>query len=117
MIPPGPAPDLNRAGLREAFLAVDSSPETATLALQLFPQPRPIQVRSRARRDHTLPVSFRHGSEWRAVTAAGPHRVSCGHEEGAQAREYFRCVTEVGEMLWIYHDAVEGKWFLHGWWD
>lgn len=90
----------------------------AALALQLLPRPRPIHVRTRVRRDHDLPVRLRDGSRWKTVTAAGPHRVSCGHEEERpEAREYFRCVSDDGELLWIYRDATEGKWYLHGWWD
>ncbi|MDR0787820.1 MAG: hypothetical protein LBG44_08150 [Gemmatimonadota bacterium] len=93
-------------------------PEDAALELRLLTEPRPVRVRTRNRRDHKLPVSFHHESGWRSVVAAGPHRVSCGHEEETpQAREYFRCVSDNGQLLWIYHDAVTEKWFLHGWWD
>lgn len=90
----------------------------SALALRLLPEPLPIHVRARVRRDHDLPVSFRQGSRWRRITAAGPHRVSCGHEEESpEAREYFRCVSDEGELLWIYRDAMTETWYLHGWWD
>lgn len=90
----------------------------AALALQLLAEPRRVQVRTRARRDHELPVSFRDGAGWRAITAAGPDRVSWGYEEGRRgAREYFRCVSDEGMLLWIYRDAVGKRWYLHGWWD
>jgi protein ImuB len=92
------------------------------LALQLLPEPRRIAVRPRLRRDHQLPVAYLdvlRGGEWRAlVTAAGPDRVSGGHwEDAAHAREYFRCVDEHGTLLWLYRDARENAWYLHGWWD
>jgi protein ImuB len=111
----------NEPGMRGTTAKPETGPVTesdSALALQLLPEPRPIHVRTRVRRDHDLPVSIREDSRWRGITAAGPHRVSCGHEEErAEAREYFRCVSDEGELLWIYRDAVEGTWYLHGWWD
>jgi protein ImuB len=89
-----------------------------TLALQLLEEPRPIRVRTRARRDHLLPVGYRAESGWLSLTAAGPDRISGGHEEARPyAREYYRCVSDAGALLWIFHDAVEDRWYLHGWWD
>jgi protein ImuB len=51
------------------------------------------------------------------ISAAGPDRVSGGRWNEPYAREYFRCVTGDGMMLWIYRDAREDAWYLHGWWD
>lgn len=87
------------------------------LQLQLLNDPRPIRVESRGRRDHALPVRFQSEDRWQHLTAAGPDRISGGHEEAPYAREYFRCVSESGAMLWIYRDALEDSWYLHGWWD
>jgi protein ImuB len=92
------------------------------LTLQLLPEPRRIAARIRLRRDHQLPTAYldvMRGGEWRTlVTAAGPERVSGGHwEEHAYAREYFRCVDEHGTLLWLFRDARENVWYLHGWWD
>lgn len=87
------------------------------LELQLLPEPRPIRVRCRSRRDHVLPIRYQDGREWRSLTAAGPDRISGGQEEARPyAREYYRCVSDAGALLWIYHDAVDDRWFLHGWW-
>lgn len=93
------------------------------LRLQLLPAPRPIVVRSVVRRDHLLPTRYLDGRRWLALTAAGPDRVSGGHDEARPfAREYFRCVTEEGGILWIFRDALEGReggggWFLQGHWS
>ncbi|HUE97120.1 MAG TPA: hypothetical protein VMN39_10695, partial [Longimicrobiaceae bacterium] len=88
------------------------------LHLQLLDEPRPIRVRTLWRRDHTLPTRYLEGKQWRDLTAAGPDRVSGGHEEARPfAREYYRCVSDTGALLWIYRDAVQDRWYLQGWWD
>ncbi|MFW5951449.1 MAG: hypothetical protein ACOCVZ_04970 [Gemmatimonadota bacterium] len=89
------------------------------LGLQLLPEPRRVAVESVRRRDHEVPVRLRDRSGWREVVlAAGPDRISGGRWEGAgYAREYYRCVTGEGVPLWVYRDALEGGWYLHGWWD
>jgi len=92
-------------------------PAEPALHLQLLDVPRPIRVRARTRRDHVLPVRYLEGGEWRNLTAAGPDRISGGHEERPYAREYYRCVSDAGSLLWIYRDAVDDRWYLHGWWD
>lgn len=90
------------------------------LTLQLLPEPRRIEVRVHPRRDHHLPVQFIdpvNGREWQTiVTAAGPDRVSGGHWESAYAREYFRCTTAVGRLVWLFWDAVGDAWYLQGGW-
>ena len=88
------------------------------LTLQLFPEPRRILVRTIRRRDHDLPVKYRDSDAWVLVeTAAGPDRVSGEQWEKPFAREYFRCVTEDGTLVWMYREAKSGEWFLQGWWD
>ena len=89
-----------------------------TLALQLLPRPKVVGVRTRPRRDHQLPVAYREGRHWvEIVDAAGPDRVSGGHDGEAFAREYFRCATAGGKLLWLYRDGLGDEWRLHGWWD
>jgi hypothetical protein len=96
--------------------AVEPSPE---LTLQMLPEPRRIMVLTERRRDHELPARYRESGEWTAILSAlGPERVSGGEWEGDHfAREYFRCVTREGAMVWIYRDLRLGCWYLHGWWD
>jgi hypothetical protein len=102
---------------------VDAAPglwgrvDPSGLTLQLLPEPRPVEVETLGRRDHRVPIRYRDG-HWRPlVTAAGPERLSGGQWEEAYAREYYRCVTGDGLLVWLFHDATVRRWFLHGWWD
>ncbi len=88
------------------------------LTLQLLPEPVRVAAETEARRDHVVPVRFRDRTGWQAlVTVAGPDRVSGGQWEDGYAREYYRGVTADGVLVWLYHDAREDAWYLHGWWD
>jgi protein ImuB len=91
------------------------------LSLSLLPEPLPIDVEGGEggghNAPHGAPLRYRDRSGWkRVVTAAGPDRISGGQWEEAYAREYFRCITERGELVWLFRDARRGGWFLHGWW-
>ncbi len=103
----------------EEVAAVRAAPAVHGLTLQLLPEPRPVAVESRPRRDHAVPVRLRDGGAWCTVSeAAGPDRVSGGHTgERPFAREYFRCVTGDGRLVWLFRDAMEGAWYVQGWWD
>jgi protein ImuB len=97
---------------------VKESRSDPQLTLQLFPEPRRIMVRTVRRRDHDLPVKYRDTDAWVVLeAAAGPDRVSGEQWEKPFAREYFRCVTGEGTLVWIYREARSGEWFLQGWWD
>jgi hypothetical protein len=88
------------------------------LTLQLFPDPRRITVKTARRRDHDLPVKYRDNDSWILLeSSAGPDRVSGEQWEKPFAREYYRCVTEEGTLVWIYREAMSGEWYMHGWWD
>jgi protein ImuB len=103
-----------RIQLRERVVRATAAPR---LTLQLLPEPRRIAVMTRRRRDHDIPLQYR-DKEWTTlVSAAGPDRVSGGQWTEPYAREYFRCVTEEGMMVWLFRDAKDGAWYLHGWWD
>ena len=56
-----------------------------------------------------------------ALQDAGADRFSGGQGDAPRtyAREYFRCVTNDGALVWLFRDAQEksGGWYLHGWWD
>jgi len=109
-----PAQASARIQLRERVVKATAAPR---LMLQLLPEPRQVAVKTRRRRDHELPVEFR-DKEWTPIiSAAGPDRVSGGQWGEPYAREYFRCVTDDGMMVWLYRDAREDVWYLHGWWD
>jgi hypothetical protein len=87
------------------------------LTLQLLPQPRPILVETARRRDHELPIRCCLDDGWEEITAAaGPDLVSGGEWQSPFAREYHRCTTGSGRLVWIFREGA-AQWFLHGWWD
>ena len=103
-----------RIQLRERVVKATAAPR---LTLQLLPEPRRVAVTTRRRRDHEMPIQYR-DKEWTTlVSAAGPDRVSGGQWTDPYAREYFRCVTDDGMMVWLFRDAKDDGWYLHGWWD
>jgi hypothetical protein len=109
-----PAQASARIQLRERVVKATAAPR---LTLQLLPEPRRIAVTTKRRRDHHAPTQYR-DKEWTTiVSAAGPDRVSGGQWSDPYAREYFRCVTDDGGMVWLYRDARTGEWYVHGWWD
>jgi protein ImuB len=94
------------------------APALPSLTLQLLPQPQPIAVVTSERRDHYIPLRYRDDVVWHDLTdVAGPDRTSGGHWEGGYAREYFRGVREDGVLVWLFRDAIDEAWFLHGMWD
>ncbi|HMJ18535.1 MAG TPA: hypothetical protein VK478_09090 [Gemmatimonadaceae bacterium] len=109
-----PAQASARIQLRERVVKATAAPR---LTLQFFPEPRRIAVKTVRRRDHELPVQFRDKHWQQIVSAAGPDRVSGGRWTEPYAREYFRCVTDDGMLVWLYRDARTDEWFMHGWWD
>ena len=109
-----PAQASARIQLRERAVKATAAPR---LTLQLLPEPRRVAVKTKRRRDHELPTSYRDREWMEIISAAGPDRVSGGRWSEPYAREYFRCVTDDGMMVWLYRDAREDGWYLHGWWD
>ena len=104
------------------FERVERAPESAQsttpgLTLQLLAEPREVLVETVRRRDHQAPVRYRDGQWKQLLTVAGPDRISGGRWEESYAREYFRVVTVEGMLVWLYRDARDDRWFLHGWWD
>jgi hypothetical protein len=93
-------------------------PISPTLTLQLLPRPVRISVATVMRRDVAIPHRYREGGiTYTLVNVAGPDRVVGGTWERAYEREYYRCVTEQGVLVWIYRDVRLSSWYLHGWWD
>lgn len=86
------------------------------LALQLMAEPRVILAETERRRDHEIPIRCCLEDGWEdVISAAGPDRVSGGAWETSFEREYYRCVTTTGRMVWLFRS--EAKWWLAGWWD
>ena len=93
-------------------------PAQPRLTLQLLPEPQPILVVTTERRDHRVPLRYRDAAHWHELEeVSGPDRTSGGHWEGGYAREYFRGVRDDGVMVWMFRDAIDETWFLHGIWD
>ncbi len=103
-----------RIQLRERVVKATAAP---SLTLQLLPEPRRIAVTTKRRRDHQVPLQYRDKQWTMIISAAGPDRVSGGQWGEPYAREYFRCVTDDGMMVWVFRDARLDEWYLHGWWD
>ena len=103
-----------RVQLRERVVKAIAAP---SLTLQLLPEPRRIAVTTKRRRDHQMPLQYRDKQWMTIISAAGPDRVSGGQWTESYAREYFRCVTDDGMIVWLYRDARSDEWYLHGWWD
>lgn len=115
-MPPGHVLERGRAG-RGAGGGSAASPPPA-LTLQILPVPRRVSVATVPRRGDEVPHAYRDaGATYRIVDVAGPDRVSGERWGDAYAREYFRCVTADGALVWLYRDARVGAWYLHGWWD
>ena len=110
---------MERAHVQARVQAASAAPvPETTLTLQLLPAPRRISVATARRRDDDVPRAFRdEGSVRKLVQVAGPDRVSGSRWDEPYAREYFRCVAEDGGLVWLYRDARDGAWYLHGWWD
>jgi hypothetical protein len=109
-----PAQASARIQLRERAVKATAAPR---LTLQLLPEPKRVAVKTKRRRDHEQPVQYRDREWMEIISAAGPDRVSGGRWNDPYAREYFRCVTDDGKMIWLYRDAREDVWYIHGWWD
>lgn len=109
-----PAQASARIQLRERGVKANAAPR---LTLQLLPEARRVAVKTIRRRDHELPVRYRDKQWVEIVFSAGPDRVSGGQWSEPYAREYFRCVIDDGMLVWLYRDAREDAWYLHGWWD
>ncbi|HUQ98100.1 MAG TPA: hypothetical protein VM166_01520 [Gemmatimonadaceae bacterium] len=109
-----PAQASARIQLRERAVKATAAPR---LTLQVYPEPRRVMVETKRRRDHLMPVQYRDKEWMEIISAAGPDRISGGQWTEPYAREYFRCVTDDGMMVWLYRDAREDAWYLHGWWD
>lgn len=71
----------------------------------LPPQPRNV------REDGWLVRGLEHGS---AVRSDGPYVISGGWWESEVHREYQFTETTRGDVLWLYFDRHQRRWFLHG---
>jgi hypothetical protein len=109
--------DAERAMTLPAASSHDDSP-SLVLTLQLLPSPVRVTVSTIERRGMWVPRTYRDGTNaYTIVTAAGPDCVSGDRWSDGYAREYYRCVTADGRLVWLFRDARADAWYLHGWWD
>ena len=88
------------------------------LTLQLLSTPKPVEVATINRHNAEIPNSYHDGRTMHILfDVAGPDCVSGGQWSEPYAREYFRCVTDDGVLVWLYRDVYADRWYLHGWWD
>jgi protein ImuB len=117
---------VTRARLCDAYLPEASFRFEPTRELRL-PQPpaaegEPKLVRRVLRAPVALPPIPTHEPEaWLgrhgAVTAMlGPYRIATGwwEQDRGHERDYHFVETRTGELLWIYYDRVQRRWFVQG---
>jgi protein ImuB len=93
---------------------------TPRLTLQRPEQPVPVQVRLSRRSGEPRPVGYCCDREgWKTLSeAAGPDRISGGLGwDDRFAREYYLATDEDGRVVWLFRDALGGRWFIQGWFD
>ena len=101
-----PAQASARIQLRERVVKATAAPR---LTLQLLPEPRRVAVTTQPPPRPRAAGAVSGTSQWmKIISAAGPDRVSGGQWGEPYAREYFRCVTDDGMMVWLYRDGSIG---------
>jgi protein ImuB len=93
-----------------------------------WPRPRkaerPALIRRLLTRPAPLPGWPRDPARWKydrapeadgLVGLHGPFVVSGGWWGREQRRDYYLAETRKGDVLWIYHDRRQGRWFRQGW--
>jgi len=78
--------------------------ETRPLVRRILARPVPVTVAVRGRDDPSVTGS----------SAAGPYIVSGGWWLRETRRAYYFAETSRGDLLWVFHDHVRGRWYLHG---
>lgn len=91
------------------------TPEEASpprLIRRILARARPLPPRPRHLRDDGWLIrGAGHGAVTRLV---GPYTLSGGWWFGGAHRDYYFAETRLGELLWIYLDREEERWFLQG---
>lgn len=89
----------------------ESSP-SPPLVRRILTRPRPLPPRPRHLRDDGWLIR---GADHGAVTRLiGPHTLSGGWWYGGTHRDYYFAETRLGELLWVYLDREQERWFLQG---
>jgi len=85
--------------------------------LCLLPQPLPLVVVSIV--PDGPPLVFTSGGvEWRIERTWGPERIQTGWWRAPSvARDYYRVETATGQWFWLFRQLIDGRWFLHGFFE
>lgn len=82
----------------------------------LFPAPFSARVIALNPDGPAVQVEWR-GGVHRLIACLGPERLKGEWWERQRLlRDYFKVQDEQGQWLWIYRDALLGRWFVHGMW-
>ena len=108
------------AGETTALATKVGSPGQTTdpeLTLQLFFEPRIIEVWVGERRGTIVPHRYYDGiRNYSLTTSLGPDFISGGFGENRYHREYFQCLRDDGVMVLLCRELGD-RWILAGWWD
>lgn len=98
--------------------AADVHNHSLALTLQLFQAPVRISVNTEHKYGRLMPSSYWNaGRQHIVIDAAGPDIIDGGWWGDRYSREYYRCVNDMGVLVWIYRDVRSETWYLQGWWD
>jgi len=115
---PSPAefglPTIDAPSAGAAASTLPGQPVRPPRPTQLLDRPMPIRVIALVPDGPPTWLSWR-GRDYVILHAAGPERLETAWWRGADLRrDYFRVTAESGEQFWIFHDAVQRRWYLHG---
>lgn len=83
---------------------------------KLFDRPEPIEVQALTPDGPVMQVQWK-GHWHRVELCRGPERLTSEWwRDSSGGRDYFTVRIEEGEHLWIFRDARQRSWFVHGRW-
>lgn len=91
--------------------AVPRNVDGGALVRRIYARPVPLSQPARREPDGWMLRGLQQGP---VVRMLGPYIVSGGWWRRPAHREYHFAETQKGELLWIYYDRAERRWFLHG---
>jgi protein ImuB len=85
--------------------------DRSTLVRRIYAQPVPLPARARHEPDGWMLRGLEHGP---VVRVLGPYVVSGEWWSEPVHRDYHFVETQKGDVLWIYYDRPQRRWFLQG---
>jgi protein ImuB len=81
------------------------------LIRRLYDRPQPLRSRSRHEPDGWMLRGLERGP---VIRFQGPYIVAGGWWQRPVQREYHYAETREGDLLWVYYDRPQRRWYLHG---